>query len=173
MPREASQETQAALEAAAAAFEEWKAQQLQQLDADKQELMEKAAAKQEAAAQRVTAGERPQDEQQQQQQQQQEEEHEEGEAATNGKQQQHGDEGDAEMQAADEAAAEGQDAAEGEAVACGECWHVRGGGFGTIEIAGAVPAWWTVMCSITGCGGTHLDAVAVPSHLPICALLPA
>jgi hypothetical protein len=51
-----------------------------------------------------------------------------------------------------------------------ECWHVRGGGFGTVEITGAVPAWWTVMCSITGCGGTQLDAVAVPSHLPICAL---
>jgi hypothetical protein len=115
LPREVSQESQAALEAAAAAFEDWKAQQLQQLEADKQELMERAAAKQEAAAQHAAAGGRPQEQQQQQ------EEEEEGEAAAeaNGQQQQQQQQGngaeaggeDEEMQAAEEAAA-----AEGEAL---------------------------------------------------------
>jgi hypothetical protein len=116
MPREATHETQAALEAAAAAFEDWKAQQLQQLESDKQELMERAAVKQEAAGQRVAAGKRPQEEQQQQ-------EEEEGEAAADGQQRQCGGEGEAgqgdeEMQAADEADADEQDADEGEGVVC-------------------------------------------------------
>lgn len=93
-PRDVTEESQALLQSHAAEFDEWKQQQLVQLEADKADLVARAAAKRELAAQHpagVAAGEQQQEDGEQQDREAageegQEQEQEEGEevAAGNG-----------------------------------------------------------------------------------------
>lgn len=60
LPRAADEQTEALLQEHAASFEEWKQQQLQQLEADKAELAAKIAARKEASAAYASRGGRQQ-----------------------------------------------------------------------------------------------------------------